>query len=241
VTGTGALKESISAKESKPQVELPAVQEQAPTPRKRPGAGARTILKPHGTKEAPKGIDGPSDEVIAQFEKFSNDVENEVMKETKASRLSPSKIKPKAPKHRFKDRNPKDPSAMDVDSEDYVYDTYVREVIMPDADGKILAPEATVGLIVLTVEDEEWWFEEDESDREFDTDDEDSNAEEYYANDYPEDEVDSDDEFERDPYRYHHGDEEYDLDDAGSDEENEQPLRQTIPKLQAGYWGQQGE
>ena len=43
-------------------------------------------------------------------------------------------------------------------------------------------------------------------------------AENYYQNDYPEDEVDDDDEFDRDPYKYRKGiiasDEEYDLNDS---------------------------
>ena len=195
---------------------LAVVEEQTSPIRKRPGAGARTFVKPQGVKEARRGADGPTAEVIQQFEKFSNDVENNEVGKTKTAHLSPSKVKPKVPKQRFRDRHPeqaaalgiKDPNAMDVDTDEYVYDTYVREIIMPDADGKIPVPQATIGLIVLTQEDEDWWYDEDESDREFDTDDEDSNAEEFYANDYPKDELASDDEFERDPYTYHHGDEE---------------------------------
>jgi hypothetical protein len=161
---------------------------------------------------------------------------------------------PKAPKLRFKDRHPeqaaalsgKDPNAMDVDTDDYVYDTYVREVIMPDADGKVPEPEGTVGFIVISEEDEEWWFGDDESDKEFDTDDEDENAEDYYGNDYPEDELSSDDEFERDPYSYFHGDdkEEYGLsddEDADSDEDGDEPFSQGVPKPQAVYWGKAGE
>jgi hypothetical protein len=50
-------------------------------------------------------------------------------------------------------------------------------------------------------------------------------AEEYYANDYPEDEVDSDDEFDRDPYRFRKADsdDEFDLNDeaAWSDDDGQ--------------------
>lgn len=135
---------------------------------------------------------------------------------------------------------------MEVDGEDYVYDTYIREIIMPDAEGKIPEPQGTVGYIMLTEEDEEWWYDNDQSDKEFDTDDEDSNAEEYYANDYPEDELSSEDEFDRGAYRHYHGEdnEEYDLDDeVRSDEDEEQPFRQAVPKPQVpnGYWGRVGE
>lgn len=223
---------------------------QTTTPRKRPGAG--TAIK-HGTvqpiKKAPVISNGPSEETLRQFEKFSQDVENE---EVGKSPLSPSKIKPKAPKLRFKDRHPeqaaalgiKDPNAMDIDSEEYVYDTYVREIIMPDANGSIPEIQGTIGFIVISEEDEEWWFGQDESDREFDTDDEDSNAEEYYANDYPEDEMSSGDEFDKDPYKHYHGEdnEEYDLDDdARSDHDDDQPFGQAVPKSQTGYWGRAGE
>ncbi|KAF2677121.1 hypothetical protein K458DRAFT_410017 [Lentithecium fluviatile CBS 122367] len=79
-----------------------------------------------------------------------------------------------------------DHDTMDLDN--YVYETYVRKEIMPNADGKIPESEGIVGIIVLNEEDEEPWHEE-ESDREFETDDEDKNAEVYYANDYPEDEI----------------------------------------------------
>lgn len=49
-------------------------------------------------------------------------------------------------------------------------------------------------------------------------------AEDYYGNDYPEDELDSDDEFDRKAYKYRNGasdDEEFDKDfDGRSDEES---------------------
>jgi hypothetical protein len=146
-----------------------------------------------------------------------------------------SKHKPKLPVKRFRDRHPEqakaaaeptDPDAMDIDK-DYVYDTYVREVTMRDADGNPTAPEGSVGVIVITDEDEDlwetYWQEGEGSSEEYYTDDEDENAEDYYGADYPEDEVEHDDEFGINPYQYHHGDEEeYDAEnDAWSDEEAE--------------------
>jgi hypothetical protein len=203
---------------------------------------------------------GISDAVIRQFERFSEEVEkDEVPKRTPRQAPatvvspSPSKFTPKAPRLRYKDRHPeeaaalarKDPHAMDVDSEGYVYDTYVAEVIMPDADGKLEEPQGNIGYIVLTEEDEEWWYEDDGTDKEFDTDDEDSNAEEYYANDYPEDELSSDDEFDRDPYRHYHDEnsELYDLADGSGNEEEEEDesFRQTVPKTRGVFWGMAGE
>jgi hypothetical protein len=223
------------------------------TSRKRPGANAGRLppkLEAHKPKAA---THSPSDDMISQFEKFSYDVENEEVEKTRLARLSsPSKFKPKAPKLRYKDRHPEqaaaleghDPDAMDamdVDGDDYVYDTYVREIIMPDASGKIPEPRGIVGFIVLTEEEEEWWFGEDESDREFDTDDQDSNAEDYYANDYPEDETDSDDDSDRGGNDYIHGadnEDEYDLiDGAQSDDDGEKSFRQSIHEVGGGRWG----
>ena len=94
---------------------------------------------------------------------------------------------------------------------------------------------------------QEWWNGEDESDQEFDTDEDDENAEDYYANDYPEDELDSDDEFGRDPYqrRYRHGsdDEEYDLEsyeDANSGDEDDEHFRRITAPLQAALLNRPG-
>jgi len=228
--------------------------------RKRPGPSA--ALHPTAAARArdvsrTRPMSEPSEEVVRQFEAFSNMVEKA---ESGMPIKSPSRTaKPKAPKLRYRDRHPekasalnaKNPEAMEVDNEEYVYDTYVREIRLPDADGKMPKPQGTVGFIVIREEDEEWWNGDDESDREFDTDDEDENAEDYYANDYPEDELSSDDEFGRDPYQYRaeHGDEEYDLgdDDAESGDEKA-PFRQTVPVplpikplKSPGYWGRQGE
>jgi hypothetical protein len=226
-----------------PSATSQTVHQQAPVPRKRPGAGASLKPKTRQAKQkAQASSNGPSPEVLHKFEEFSAQVENDEV----PKRRTP--IKPKAPKLRYKDRHPtpssKNPDAMDVDSEDYVIDTYVQEIIMPDADGKVAQVEGTVGFIVLSAEDEAWWFEEDSSGKEFDTDDEDENAEDYYANDYPEEELSSDDEFDRGGYNHYRGEgeEEYDLDDdVRSDDEDDIPLPQTMPKSRAGYWGRTGE
>jgi hypothetical protein len=234
--------------------------EESARARKRPGPGA--ALHPAAAARArdasrTRPVVEPSEEVVRQFEAFSDMVERE---ESGTPVRSPSKtIKPKAPKLRYRDRHPEKASglnasgadAMEVDNDEYVYDTYVREIMLPDADGKMPEPQGTIGFIVISEEDEEWWNGDDESDREFDTDDEDENAEDYYANDYPEDELSSDDEFGRDPYQYRggDGDEEYDLgdDDVESGDEKA-PFRQTVPVplpikpvKPSGYWGRQGE
>ncbi|KAJ4298268.1 hypothetical protein N0V90_006168 [Kalmusia sp. IMI 367209] len=216
----------------------------ATPPRKRPGAASAVRPRPAAT--AKKDVGPKPDEQVQQFEQFSKEVEREDLGINKPP-SSPLKYLPKGPVKRFKDRFPQqaaklavqDPDAMDVD--DYVYDTYVREEIMRDANGKVPKSTGTVGIIVLKEEDEEWWNGDDDSDREYATDEEDENAEDYYANDYPEDELSSDDEFNRDPYqsRYRHGsdDEEFDLnDDEGtfSGDEDDEHFRRMIGPGQAG-------
>ncbi|KAF2751149.1 hypothetical protein M011DRAFT_473663 [Sporormia fimetaria CBS 119925] len=231
------------------------------TPLKRPGATATINRKP--LQPAAHQETKISDQTLAAFEKFSQEVENAETPQKRTprrtSQTSPTKHTPKPPKHRYADRHPaiasSDPDAMDIDIDtsphpDYVYDTYVREIILPDASGVVPLPQtsfSTVGYILLTEEDEEWWYEEDETDKEFDTDDEDSNAEEYYANDYPEDELSADDEFDRAPYRHFHGesDEEFDLYEGSGDEAEggegvEGGFVQTVPK-RGVYWGRSGE
>jgi hypothetical protein len=232
------------------------VPEEPSRPRKRPGAGSalRSTSKPPTAWK-------PSAQDVQQLEALTRQVEKE--DNLLIPLPSPSKYKPKPPAQRFADREPEkaaalaarddinDGDAMDIDTDEYVYDTYIREAIMPDADGKLPEPTGTVGVLVISEEDEDWWNGEDESDKEFDTDDEDENAEDYYANDYPEDELDEDDEYDRNLYqkKYRHGsdDEEYNLDDdddvIGSDEdEDDLHSKMTVPKVQRpGYWGTTGE
>ncbi|KIW02100.1 uncharacterized protein PV09_06590 [Verruconis gallopava] len=93
---------------------------------------------------------------------------------------------------------------MEVDNEaDYVYDTYYRHQVSKDD-----MPDKSVsfGHLVIEEDQEDLWETyidgQESEDEKFDTDDEDSNAEDYYGADYPEDEVASDDEYDRDAYQY---------------------------------------
>ncbi|MCJ1399106.1 hypothetical protein MMC11_002308 [Xylographa trunciseda] len=108
------------------------------------------------------------------------------------------------------------------DESGWIVETYVRKA-NPAASTEVgvsamgsYAHAADFGLLVIPEEDEPAWevFGEDEGgDSEESSDGSDSNAEDYYANDYPEDEVNSDDEYGRGAYRYRHADsddEEYD-------------------------------
>ena len=125
---------------------------------------------------------------------------------------------------------------MDVDSEhDYVYDTYVLAPAHEDAtasEGHTDGEMGNVGYLVIADEDQSIWetyLEDEESDKEYDTDDADSNAEDFYGADYPEDELASDDEYDRDVHGYRvrgaADDEEWDEDTgAYSDDEYDRTM-----------------
>lgn len=102
-----------------------------------------------------------------------------------------------------KNRSKCNSDAMDIDTDtsagsQYVYDTYVREVI--PLEEKYLVPN--YGLAII--EDDSYWDDWREDEEVEDKDDEDSNAEDGPNADYPEEMSDEDDEF--DPYEYKDGD-----------------------------------
>lgn len=108
---------------------------------------------------------------------------------------------PKRPVQRYRDRHPEDFAAqnaqrqaqnaaprhpdtdidMESDDDDYVYDTYVRTrdpVMLPTMDKDDSANDQ-IGYLVITEQDQPFWetyFEDEETDKEFDTDDEDENG-----------------------------------------------------------------
>lgn len=117
--------------------------------------------------------------------------------------------------------------ADDEQDDDYVIETYIRQ---PNGQGDggmlLVSGSSDVGFLVIRDEDEDQWVtyadqeENDEYDVDHDSDDE--NAEDYYGADYPEEELDEDDEFNRNPYQYRNNgasdDEEFGPDDPWSDD-----------------------
>ncbi|KAL8802048.1 MAG: hypothetical protein Q9182_004061 [Xanthomendoza sp. 2 TL-2023] len=102
-----------------------------------------------------------------------------------------------------------------VDKPDaFVFDVYLRQAEFvadkssaESANTKLeTADPDKVGLLVIEDEDQDIWElygEEDQSsDGGWNSEEEDENAEDYYGNDYPEDELDSDDEYDRNTYRH---------------------------------------
>jgi hypothetical protein len=111
---------------------------------------------------------------------------------------------------------------MEVDNKDeegqFVYDVFVRY----DDSIEHTAPiDGTIGTLYIPVGAEEEWGGQEygvggEEDEKTQTDDEDSNAEDYYGADYPEEEDDDDN--DEDGYRERgYGDDDDDDDDRGND------------------------
>lgn len=120
----------------------------------------------------------------------------------------------------------------DVDGPDseYIYETYKRYELPVAAAPSTAPASGDIGyLIISSNEDQELWesYADDLSDGEGDWDSEqdDENAENYYGADYPEDEVSDDDEYGVNEWKYRNkpaDEEEFDLvDDVDSDEEDE--------------------
>jgi hypothetical protein len=186
-------------------------------------------------------------------------------------KTTPSKFKPKAPAQRYAQRHREDKSlerkeiAMDLDGpyedeadddSEYIIDTYIR---MPADALETEGMPKKVGFLVLDSQPDidEFYREDEESDEEEDDIDEDENgnssvmkqliqltihpAENHYTADYPDEEVDSDDEFGRNAYNYrtHNASDLEEFDGADeddmtfSDDENESmkyPWMKTQPK-----------
>ncbi|KAI6772124.1 hypothetical protein HG530_003082 [Fusarium avenaceum] len=192
-----------------------------------PGPNTRTAL--------PSSVMNPHNQDLS---KMAEDMNSWVMKELGANlremeqeKQKAARFKPKAPAKRYQERYPEsatsntesndvDMTTGDVsdmeDDDDWVIEEYVR---VPAHAMKINVAPTDVGVLVLDGKEESNLFfgpERDEDD-ELDEDDEDENAENYYTADYPEDEVESDDEYGRHAYGYRNGnasdDEEFDNED----------------------------
>ncbi|KAF2836821.1 hypothetical protein M501DRAFT_232794 [Patellaria atrata CBS 101060] len=186
---------------------------------------------------------------LSKFEEYAHELEQEQTAGKKQQAVGNDAIlqptspklryKPKSSIMRYQDRNvqthivDQDQDGMEVDTDDesaYTYDTFVRcqtGTLVP-VDTNIM--HGNVGVLVIGEEDEPLWdkYAEDESDKDWNSEEEDENAENYHAADYPEDEVDSDDDVDRivrgghasDDDEFVYEDNEYDSDDARSDTED---------------------
>ncbi|KAL2076130.1 hypothetical protein VTL71DRAFT_1073 [Oculimacula yallundae] len=211
------------------------------TPPKPSPAPLRNVLLPNGSMMP---WDVSSERLAAEMQAYTLQeigktiAANEAQRPPPVSRRikTPSKFKPK-PALRYLERHPehKVQSSMEVDEEyiveemdddsEYIIDTYIRvpAIALEESEGG----HKNIGLLVLESQPDidEFYREDEDSDEEEDEADEDENAENHYTADYPDEEVDSDDEFDRNAYNYRNHNasdlEEFDENDATfSDDEN---------------------
>ncbi|KAF2144291.1 uncharacterized protein K452DRAFT_306878 [Aplosporella prunicola CBS 121167] len=206
----------------------------------RDGVSDATAQGQKGTAPSQNDVD---QNLLRQMQEFAQEVE-ESEKSVVKPRYQPQmpatppklKFQPRTPQiARYRDRHPEgqkpDSSQRDVDMEnsdiedgEYVYDTYIRydgpsDTLIDPLKSDTLPPN--IGLLIISEEDQPLWEEylEDVGDQgsDFDfEDEEDENAEDFYGNEYPEEEVASDDEYDQGAYNYRVGasdDEEYGLSD----------------------------
>ncbi|OHE92003.1 hypothetical protein CORC01_12694 [Colletotrichum orchidophilum] len=153
---------------------------------------------------------------------------------------SPSRFKPKAPVKRFAERHPDlakkldgsdeamtEASGGEDDEDDESDDDYVIEVYELAPSKPVLAeiPPEEIGVLRFdSQEDLELFYGNEDDDSDLD-DDEDENAENHYTADYPEDEVDSEDEYDRHAYLFRNAnasdEEEFDTRDPYEDEDDD--------------------
>ncbi|RMD42210.1 hypothetical protein DV735_g2908, partial [Chaetothyriales sp. CBS 134920] len=148
----------------------------------------------HSMYDHPDTWDLESDQLAEELAAFAMELEPVPGQDDASTRISrDAEVKPVAA-----------PDRMVLDDE-LVYDTYIR-VTYEDMDLDPATVESSVnfGILVVDEEVEDLWEEylNEGAEDEDEWDSEDSNAEENPANDYPDEEVDSDDEFGRNPYRY---------------------------------------
>ncbi|KAI0386120.1 hypothetical protein F5Y04DRAFT_116148 [Hypomontagnella monticulosa] len=161
------------------------------------------------------------------------------------SRFKPNPIKRFAERHPELAQDSADTDMMDTDADmsdsddsDYVIETYER--VPASKIGEHVKPH-NIGILVFDEEpDLEYFYGEGgDSEDEWAEDEEDENAENYYAADYPDEEVASDDEFDKNPYSFRTENasdlEEYDLDDE--DEDVAFSDKEDVPKSYTTYIG----
>lgn len=104
--------------------------------------------------------------------------------------------------------------------DEFVYETYIRVQQGTLADLDVIARAKSLGYLVIDEEEEDLWDqylrEDEDDDDEWDEEDEDSNGEDNPRNEYPDEEVSSDDAYGMNVYKYrrnHSEDEQFDEND----------------------------
>ncbi|KAI5361990.1 Putative RNA polymerase II nuclear localization protein Iwr1 [Septoria linicola] len=224
-------------------------------PLKRPGKGS--AVKTNGSAPSSSGTENNS-QVQAVANSLHQFAVNEASREASASTRTKPKVTamPKLSAQRSRaihqqrvaqssalSRSPQnDDTSMDEEG-DYVYDTYVLASTSGAAQIDAQDDLGNVGYLIITEEDQAHWetYMDDDLSEEEPSDEDDENAEDWYGADYPDDEVASDDEFDRNAYGYRAGgsdDEEYDEHTFSEDEYERQlnPWLKRTPQQFAKYF-----
>ena len=183
-------------------------------------APARPLKRPsRGLAMAARGQRTETVQDQARLELVANNLHEFALNEiTNAPKPKVAMLPKYAGRRRNMDQTPaaaiepriRDDEDIDMDSEgDYIYETYIlapssgaagtADISMSDAE------PSNIGYLIITDEDQSVWetyIEDEPSDPDYDTDEEDENAEDYYGADYPEDEMALDDEGGRNAYGY---------------------------------------
>jgi hypothetical protein len=190
--------------------------------------GQITPSTPSFNVRVPSGIDMPwdvgSERLAAEMQAYTIEEISRTIaatssltpKITSPKSSTPSKFKPMKPKLRYHERHPDEnvsswqskrldehyASDEEMDDADYIIDTYIR--IPADTMIGDLDMDKNFGLLVLDgdADIDEFYRESLEEEEDDEDEDEDENAENHYSADYPDEEVESDDEFDRNPYNY---------------------------------------
>ncbi|KAI1384595.1 uncharacterized protein F4822DRAFT_415667 [Hypoxylon trugodes] len=220
------------------------VDKQEPRKFKKPGLAKYAKKKEETQKyqaDLPKSMtnrwDADMDKLAAEMNAYAMEQIGLNLQQAEAEKKqqTPSKAQPKykpKPTKRYAERHPEaaqastdvdmmdtDAYISDSDDSDYIIETYER---VP-ASKMEHAPPQSVGVLVFDDEPDLEFFYGDggDSEDEWAEDEDDENAENYYAADYPDEEVASDDEFGQNPYSFRTRNasdlEEYDLDNDDDD------------------------
>ncbi|KHJ32775.1 hypothetical protein EV44_g1853 [Erysiphe necator] len=165
---------------------------------------------------------------------------------TITERKQDARFKPKAPTLRYKDRHLNKPEletdngneiesceSIEDESEDWVVEKYFR---VPLEDTQFENHDNHGYLVLDSQAEIEEFFQDDSNSVEENEEDEDENAENHYTADYPDEEIELDDEFDFNAYNYTNDIDEFEIDTISDDEIDE---KRKYPWAQKPWIGRQ--
>ncbi|KAK5465373.1 hypothetical protein LTS15_001936 [Exophiala xenobiotica] len=155
--------------------------------------GSKAVRKGTSIRDHPSTWDHESDQLADELASLAMELDPVVKQESEPEKIAAA---PSEPKDTVMSSH--------EGEEDFIYETYIRVSYDEEAPHSLGLSVNNIGLLVIDEDDEDLWQKYVDSDEDTDWDEEDSNAEDNPTNDYPEDEVSSDDEYGHNPYQYRH-------------------------------------